>query len=341
MSKIQGGMSPARRRVLERQRKKLKRRRQLAVLLGIAVLAAIMFWLGRKTAGAPEQEVLSRYNRGEKDMVTAGDASPVAPAVNAESDKTWVVDSRRVLSDLETEQKLALLAAEDKEIAAIYAERERYPEELLTALANNPEMIDFAAGYPDAEKAVNGGFTESELSEEFPLLLQWDSRWGYAPYGDSCIGIAGCAPTCLSMVILSLTHNEEATPDKIADYSMAYGHYVEGVGTSWTLLTEAAEAYGVGAREMGLDEAEIKAFLDNDGLIICSMRPGDFTTQGHFIVICGYDKNGFFIKDPNSMERTDRQWTYEEIWYQIKNLWGYSLNFKKREVILYGGPYRK
>ena len=341
MNKVRGGMSPARRRVLERQRKKLKRRRQLTAILGIVMFAAVMFWLGRKTAGASEQEVISRYNRAGKDPVTAEDTSPAAPAVNVESDNTWIVDSRRVLSDQETEQKLALLAAEDKEIAAIYAEREKYPEALLTALANNPEMTAFAAGYLDAEKAVNGGFTESELSEELPLLLQWDSRWGYAPYGEGCIGTAGCAPTCLSMVFFSLTRNEEATPDKIADYSMAYGHYVEGVGTSWTLLTDAAEAYGVGVREIGLDEMEIKAFLDYGGLIICSMRPGDFTTQGHFIVICGYDENGFFIRDPNSMERTDRQWTYEEIWYQIKNLWGYSTNLKQREVILYGEPYKK
>ena len=341
MNKVRGGMSPARRRVLERQRKKLKRRRQLVVAVGIVILTTVMFLLGRKTAESPEQEIPNHNNSEAEDLVTAGDASPVVPAANVESDKTWVVDDRRVLSDLETEQKLAILAAEDKEIAEIYAEREKYPEELLTALANNPEMTDFVAGYLDAEKAVNGGFTESELSEEFPLLLQWDSRWGYAPYGDSCIGIAGCAPTCLSMVILSLTHNEEATPDKIADYSMAYGHYVDGMGTAWTLLTEAAEVYGVGVREMGLDETEIKAFLDNGGLIICSMRPGDFTTQGHFIVICGYDKNGFFVKDPNSRERSDRQWTYEEIWYQIKNLWGYSTNLRQREVILYEGPYKK
>ena len=341
MNKGRESMSPARRRVLERQRKKLKRRRQLVSVVGIVILTTVMFLLGRKTAESPEQEVLNYYHREGKDLAAVNDTFPIEPIVNVGSDKAWVADDRQLLSNMETEQKLALLAVEDKEIAAIYAERERYPEELLTALVNNPEMTAFVAGYLDAEKAVNGGLTESELSEELPLLLQWDSRWGYAPYGDSCIGVAGCAPTCLSMVIFSLTRNEEATPDKIADYSMAYGHYVEGVGTSWTLLTEAAEIYGVSAREIGLDEAEIKAFLDNGGLIICSMRPGDFTTQGHFIVICGYDENGFFVKDPNSRERSDRQWTYEEIWYQIKNLWGYSTNFKQREVILYGGPYTK
>ncbi len=34
--------------------------------------------------------------------------------------------------------------------------------------------------------------------------------------------------------------------------------------------------------------------------LICAMGPGDFTGNGHFIVVTGYDGEGFSIRDPNS-----------------------------------------
>lgn len=177
------------------------------------------------------------------------------------------------------------------------------------------------ADYFTAEKTVQGGFTEDELKQDTPLFMQWDSRWGHVPYGDSNIGIAGCAPTCLSMVIFALTGNADATPDAIAAYSMENGHYVSGVGTAWSLITEAGKEYGVSISELGLDEDAMKRQLDYGGELILSMRPGDFTTTGHFIVIYDYDENGFFVNDPYSRARSSRQWTYKTLKGQIKNIW--------------------
>ncbi len=230
--------------------------------------------------------------------------------------------SRGTSPDRELEESLSALAAEDSVIAEIYREKDVYPEEMLRALTLNQEMKDFVRGYPDAGAEVTGGFTEEELGAEAPLLLQWDARWGYYPYGGSNIGLAGCGPVCLSMAILGLTGNEEATPDALADYSMEKGHYVEGTGTAWTLMTEAPLAFDVSVKELGLDETVMKRHLDQGGMIICAMRPGDFTTTGHFIVICGYDEEGFRVNDPNSRERSGKAWPYSVIQSQIRNLWG-------------------
>lgn len=60
-----------------------------------------------------------------------------------------------------------------------------------------------------------------------PLLLQWDKRWGYASYGDSIIGLAGCGPTCLSMVYVYFTHDLNGTPREIASYCEKNGYYTE------------------------------------------------------------------------------------------------------------------
>ena len=80
-------------------------------------------------------------------------------------------------------------------------------------------MLDFVKGYLTAEPVANGGLTHAEKKEDIPLLLQWDKRWGYAPYGNNNIAISGCAPTCLSMVIVGLTKDTAATPDVVASYA--------------------------------------------------------------------------------------------------------------------------
>lgn len=254
------------------------------------------------------------------------DKLSTSPDTTVES--TVIVDVRGSLTDAELESRLAELALENTDISEIYANRASYPEELLISLANNPEIAEFVKGYPTADKTVNGGIFQEEEKQKFPLFLQWDQRWGYAPYGGSCIGIAGCGPTCLSMVIFSLTRDLSATPDALATYSMSHGFYTEGVGTDWLFMAEAASQYGLHARELGLDEDVMKQYLDQGYPIICAMRAGDFTTTGHFIVLYGYDDSGFMVNDPNSRERSSRRWDFDTLRYQIKNLWGYSIQRK-------------
>ena len=51
------------------------------------------------------------------------------------------------------------------------------------------------------------------------------------------------------------------------------------------------------------------------------MRPGDFTTQGHFIVLVGGEDGKIIVNDPNSKERSSLLWEYDTLAGQIKNLW--------------------
>lgn len=221
------------------------------------------------------------------------------------------------------------MSAEDMEKTDTYKEifenRALYPKTMLEALEKNPEIQDFVKDYPDSEPVVQGGISDEEKAAEHPLFLQWDARWGYVPYGDDNIGLSGCGPACLSMVIFSLTRNESATPDAIAGYSMDMGYYEYGAGTSWNLMTDAAAQYGVMAEGLALSEGIMKEHLDNGHMIICSMGPGDFTTTGHFIVIYGYDQDGFLVNDPYSRIRSNKTWDYDTISGQIRGMWVYSV----------------
>ena len=216
-------------------------------------------------------------------------------------------------------------AKTDAQYAYIIEHASEYPSAMLAALANNPEMLDFVSGYLEQTSASsNASLTKKEKKETYPLLIQWDSRWGYIPYGSSNIGISGCGPTCLSMVVYSLTREESATPAQIAAYAESAGYYIEGTGTAWALMTEGASHFGITGTEMSLDEDLMKTRLDQGHPIICAMRPGDFTAAGHFIMIYGYEKDGFLINDPNCISRSRQVWDYDSLSSQIKDLWYFS-----------------
>ncbi|MCM1540962.1 MAG: C39 family peptidase [Blautia sp.] len=219
-------------------------------------------------------------------------------------------------------KRLEQLAKDDGRITEILENRYQYPDKILEALANNPEMTDFVMGYGDNVGKVTGGLTEDERKQDFPLFLQWDPRWGYGEYGDgSCIALAGCGPTCLSMALFYLTGNESLTPDKMAEYSMKNGYYISGTGTAWALLQDVPEQYGVHVYQCKTEEYIMKDALDKGSVLICSMGPGDFTAAGHFIVIYGYDKTGFLVNDPNCVARSRQAWSFSELDGQIKNIW--------------------
>lgn len=208
----------------------------------------------------------------------------------------------------------------------IFENSHLYPDVLLKDLKRNPEMLSFVDGYLTADTKAVGELTETEKKEPFPLFIQWDERWGYAPYGTNNIGISGCGPTCLSMVLYSLTRNEDLTPDMLAAKAMNEGYYIDGVGTSWSFMTEVAPQYGVYAvQETTWTKDAVELFLNDGKLLICSMGPGDFTDTGHFIVITDYEDGKVKVNDPFSYSNSNKQWDYDTIASQCNQMWTYEV----------------
>lgn len=203
------------------------------------------------------------------------------------------------------------------------AKKGEYPQKLLELVEKNEEALDFVQDYPNRDQYIGQpiDLTTEAASEQVPLLLQWDKRWGYDSYGDGMIGLEGCGPTCLSMVYLYLTGDATMNPREMARFACDQGYYTSE-GTNWSLWTDGAASLGLSGRELSLSENAIKQTLDAGGAVVCSMRPGDFTTTGHFIVIRGYDAKGFFVNDPNRRSNSEKQWDFDTLSGQIKNLWG-------------------
>ena len=153
-----------------------------------------------------------------------------------------------------------------------------------------------------------------------PLFMQWDKRWGYDLYGDSMIGLAGCGPTCMTMAYIYYTGDLEMNPRKMSELAQEKGYHTQE-GTSWSFWTAGAADLGMRGETVSLDENVMKSVLDSGGLLILSMSAGDFTTGGHYILIRGYDENGFYVNDPNRRKNSEKQWDFETLQTQIKNLW--------------------
>lgn len=314
------------------QKRRAKRRRQIAFFLWqcIIITAIIfLFWQIRQYSGAENfafsDEAEIKENMSEilgKNAENTWGSNKLQSGDYAQKVGLDVVETPVKRTEEEVFSRLLELAEGNEEIQAILENKAAYPMNMLEALANNPEMTDFVTGYLTAEQTATGGLNEREMEQEHPLFLQWDPRWGYVSYGDdSNVGLAGCGPTCLSMALYELTRDASLTPDKIATYGMENGYYMAGTGTLWALIEDVPVLYGIRVENPTIDETALKQELDAGKVLICAMRQGDFTAAGHFIVIYGYDEEGFLVNDPNCVARSRKSWSFEQIGGQIKQVW--------------------
>lgn len=178
--------------------------------------------------------------------------------------------------------------------------------------------------WPKGEDTVEA-LSDEIVPGKMPMFFQYDSRWKNERYGDGTMEFNGCGPTCLSMVLCGLNGTAEFDPLTVARLADKWGYYVKGSGSLWTLMSEGAENLGLKVREVIFGESHIRQELLAERPIICTVGPGDFTTTGHFILLCGIDENDMVtVHDPNSEERSNRLWSLKELMPQIKNLWSYE-----------------
>ncbi len=222
------------------------------------------------------------------------------------------------------------------QIETILLNMQDYPDWLLEHMIAQPETIDWVVEYPEymkkSEEEINQialepvDLEQYEMHGQIPIFYQWTSTWGYAKYGEEQIAIDGCGPTCLAMVAVGLTGDTSYTPKKVADISMEIGTYLPDTGTTWDLMEK-------GPAQMGFQSWQMKSWsasailqeLESGHPVICSMKEGTFTTQGHFIVLAGVTEDGkVLVNDPNSKVRTQTKWDAQELLDQTKGMWAFS-----------------
>ena len=196
------------------------------------------------------------------------------------------------------------------------------PEDLAAALEFNPELEEFARGYSEKkDKEFEIDLSKEAESEEIPLLLQWDERWGYKQYAGEMFGLSGCGPTTLSMICINKFHDPKYTPEYIGQFSAENGYVMDGKGSFWTLIGEGGEKLGLDVMELNPVKEDILWYLQEGNPVVCIMGPGEFTRTGHFIILTKYVDGKIEIRDSASVEKSNKLWEYEELGSQIQNAW--------------------
>ena len=321
---------------LRRRRRRKQRAKELFCLCICAAMLVLIIALVRRVAASPDRKVqeISAIEKASTEQQADSEepkAQTVKETVQTQSqalpdyyEKKYMTGSPAHYSEEEIATRLKNLSERYPEFQPIYNNMDQYPEALLNNLCCNPNMLDFALGYQENYDTTSGTLETSEL-DGIPLFIQWDKRGGYDAYGDDVIGLSGCGPTCLSMIVIGLTKNQEATPDKLADYAMEHGYYEQNSGTKWSFMDQVAAVYGVKGYYIYLSKDTMQEELAKGHPLVCAMRSGDFTSQGHFIVISGMEGDKFRVHDPNSIERSQQLWDYDTLQYQISAIWAFEI----------------
>jgi len=292
----------------KRQRRQTRVRRQQEVqrqlfIIGVVIILVIVSIAYCSKRGEDVKEVKETAQVAEK-QAAGGDSGEKTEKKKEESEKEETAQER-----------LARVEKQAKEAG--------YPDEIIELLSKNPETVGFVEDY-GAKKDMPAADTVGEVQAgQIPLLIQWDERWGYAPYGTSTVAASGCGPTCMSMVLTGLTGDGSITPVKVAAYGMERGFINEENDTYWQLMEEASGNWGISCSEINLEESTVATELGAGHPIICSVGPGDFTNNGHFIVLVGYADGNLTVYDPFNKANSEKVWPYTQIAAQTNAMWAY------------------
>lgn len=158
---------------------------------------------------------------------------------------------------------------------------------------------------------------------------QTDPRWNDEIYGtDNTIGVYGCGPTALAMVLSTLT-DTATTPVDAAKWSYDNGHFSNNSGSYHSIIPKGAEKHGLSCKS--LESPTKQTLIDelsNGNLIVVLMSKGTFATEGHFLILRGITEDSqVLIADPKSLENSQVPWDIDLILNEAK----YSAN--------HGGPF--
>lgn len=144
--------------------------------------------------------------------------------------------------------------------------------------------------------------------------LQTDSRWAAADYSargeKTNIGESGCGPTCMAMVISTLT-GKAVTPIDTCKWSKEHGYKAPNQGTYYAYFAPQGKVYGIEVRQLnGINlykksnavtkkyHDEALAEIKKGNIVIACMGRGRWTRSGHFVLWYGFENGNVLINDP-------------------------------------------
>ncbi len=170
----------------------------------------------------------------------------------------------------------------------------------------DPVVTEFDTS--DGKEILTGG------NIPFIYYNQKDEAWAGQPYGNDNIGFYGCGPTCMSMVVSSLTESS-LNPAEMSNWCASQGYWAPQSGSYLSLVEGTAEHFGLSCTSLDTtDPSQLTTSFTSDSVIVALMGSGHFTKNGHFIVLHGVTLDGrILVADPNSRENSLTAWDPQTI----------------------------
>lgn len=156
-----------------------------------------------------------------------------------------------------------------------------------------------------------------------PIHEYYQTNYRDVAYGTGTIASSGCGPTCIAMLSTYFT-GSVTTPIEVCKWCEK-DYYVPGAGTSWSVFPGAADKYGYGCINLGLDYETVLKEVANGNPVVVLVGPGTFTSEGHYMVIKGMTSSGeLILNDPNfkNVEKYGtNKFKAETVLGEAKNFW--------------------
>ena len=135
---------------------------------------------------------------------------------------------------------------------------------------------------------------------------QYDSRWASVIFTKNntynkkqTIKNSGCGPTSMADIVATWW-DKSATPKTLAALAVEKGYRTTNSGTAWGFFKFCANKYGASKFIQTTSFATAEAAIKDGAYVVCSMKPGLWTSGGHYICWWWVDDTYVYVNDPAS-----------------------------------------
>ena len=250
---------------------------------------------------APESEAADGADAETENETTDGaDESTDEPEmVEVVISEKWRIYTIRYNGEVYFADEIFHLSDEQKQLAEFYAQN--------LSLFLGDGLMQTPGGILESIPSL-GDVSFTDGATPVVYYNQRDERYAESDYGMDNIGEYGCGPTCMAMVVSSLT-GTTVDPIEMAKWAYDNGYWIDGGGSYHALIPAAAQHWGLPVSGCSASEPQrIVNALSQGKLVVAIMGAGHFTDSGHFIVLRGVKDGQLMIADPYSVNYSNRLW---------------------------------
>lgn len=309
--------------------------RSIILILSLLVLLVFLFirFMNKDNTridlDSKEKEQNIETAEGKKDQ-----AEPVLAGKKEASEKLSEKKPQVEKEPKKKEYKFERLAIDKNKPFAHIAKASPMTDQDKEAIEKLPEILQDSVGkYPETKDEIlkfstwksdpkNYDITGVYEKGDIPRFIQWDSRWGFEPIGDSYMAHSACGPVVLSSTYIHFTGDTSMNPVEMSRWAENQGYYINGFGTSGYIFEKGAKDLGLSSYAIPFEMESIKNSLDAGDILVLHVTEGYFTTGGHYIMLIGYDEDDkLIIHDVNSPNNSQKKWDYDKIADQVTTVW--------------------